>query len=99
MRRVLECGGESNAGSMSLPFFLVIIESGYPVPNFVSEALRIRRFSLVPDTIVALSCASRGITGIVATLDEESVLAFIAATMMSFVGKERISFVLSLIGM
>jgi len=90
MRRVLVCGGESNAVSMSLPFILVIIELGYSVPNF---------FSLVPETIIASSRASRGLTGIVATLDEESVLAFIAATMMSFVGKERISFVLLLIGM
>jgi hypothetical protein len=37
--------------------------------------------------IVASSCASRGISGKVVTLDEESVLAFIAATMMSLLGK------------
>ena len=48
--------------------------------------------------IVALSFASGGIAGIVVTLDEESVLAFIAATVMSFVDKGQISFVLSLIG-
>ena len=53
----------------------------------------------MPETIVTSSCASRGIAGIVVTLDEESVLAFIAATMMSFVGKGQISFVLLLIGM
>ncbi len=38
---------------------------------------------------------SWGIAGIVATLDEESVLEFIAATMMSFVGTGRIIFVLT----
>jgi len=47
--------------------------------------------------IVALSFASQGIAGIVVTLDKVSVLAFIAATIVLFVSKEQIGFLLSLI--
>ena len=37
--------------SSCLPFFLVIIESGYPAPKLRSYWSRIRRFSFVPGII------------------------------------------------
>jgi hypothetical protein len=93
----VECESDEEV-AMSLPFFLVTIESGYPVPNFVSYASRIRRFSLVPETIIASSFASRGIAGVVVTTigKDSLVLAFIAATISSLAIKGQISVVLSL---
>ncbi len=55
-----------------------------------------RRFSLVPEMMVKLSSASRGIAG-VATSDRVSVLPFIAAMIMLFVSKGKIGFLLSLV--
>ncbi len=90
----VEC--ETNMVLTSLPFILVTIELGYPDPIFFSEAWTMRRFSLVPETMVKSSSATQGIAG-VATLDRVSVLAFIAAMITLFASKGQIGFLLSLV--